>query len=159
MPKESFQNLLKNDRYQVFLFSSPASIPVSFERHHWFVTNRKGELNRYEVIMTNNRDNGDVIHLFKNYLPPYRGIGVIHRQRKWLWGAKLMGMAEGGDDSFVHRMVDAIENSRYSYPRVREYKLFGPNSNTYVEWILEQFPEFTGKLAKNALGKAYALFK
>lgn len=33
------------------------------------------------------------------------------------------------------------------------YKLTGPNSNTYTQWVLNKFPEWDIKLPWNAFGK------
>ena len=39
--KNKFQNLIKEDLYQAFLFTSPAHIPLSFWTHPWIVINKK----------------------------------------------------------------------------------------------------------------------
>ena len=41
MNEQEFLKLVKNDMYQVFLFSSPVPIPFFFARHCWFVINNK----------------------------------------------------------------------------------------------------------------------
>lgn len=36
---------------------------------------------------------------------------------------------------------------------MQSYKLTGPNSNTYTQWILEKFPEWNIQLPWSAFGK------
>ena len=48
MEKNEFLKLIKKDRYQVFLFSSPLPLPVIFASHVWIVT----EIKENEIIFT-----------------------------------------------------------------------------------------------------------
>jgi len=41
MKTEEFDKLIDKDKYQVFLMICPASTPVNFARHGWFVINKK----------------------------------------------------------------------------------------------------------------------
>jgi hypothetical protein len=153
--KQSPQNLIKNDSYQVFLFHSPAHIPLSIWTHPWVVINKQGRLSRYEVRYKRNKKNIAFGHIHQDDLPPFDGIEVFSFLDHPRWNATLLEYVEGGEDSLAHNMCQFIENSVHSYKDKDRYFLFGPNSNTYIQWILDNFPEFPGKLTWKALGNNY----
>lgn len=49
MNKHEFFNLIRKDKYQVFLFSSPLPFPFNFAVHTWIVTAKKDKVTRWEV--------------------------------------------------------------------------------------------------------------
>ncbi len=49
-------------------------------------------------------------------------------------------------------MIDFIKTSKTNYPYSKNYSAL-KNSNTYVQWILNHFPETGISLPMNALGK------
>jgi len=71
------------------------------------------------------------------------------------WNTTLLGHIEGGENSPAQKMCEFVENSIHTYKDKKNYFLFGPNSNTYIQWILDNNPEFNGKLKWNALGNNY----
>lgn len=164
MDKEtSLQPLLKNDRYQIFLFASRAVLPFSFATHPWFVVNSKGHISRFGIAskkdvttkhifgVLNDQENWG--HLHKNKFPPFHGIWISPFSKKHFWKPTLLGSVEGGDGSVVERMARFIENSGETYPFKEHYSIFGTNSNTYAQWVLDHFPESTMRLPWNAFGK------
>jgi len=50
MDSKDFKKLLNKNKYQLFLFSCPASFPAQMGLHYWFVTNKKGKMSRWEVL-------------------------------------------------------------------------------------------------------------
>jgi hypothetical protein len=90
-----------------------------------------------------------------NYLPSTKGIEIFPHWMKFFWKSHIIGSIEGNENSLAHRMVVAIENSPHTYPYCDHYSLLGPNSNTYPQWILNQFPEFKCKLPWNGFGRNY----
>lgn len=159
MATKDFQKLVKQSGYQIFLFICPASIPFNFAIHPWFVCVKNGEISRWEVRYTKNKLNPDIgKHLHQNFLPPFSGINMITNVTKWFfWDAKLLGHIEGGENSAAENMYNFIEKSKDKYPYRNKYLLWGPNSNTYVQWVLNRFPNFPAKLPWNAFGKQIAL--
>lgn len=156
MKKRSLlENLVRNDSYQVFLFVSPAHIPLSIWTHPWVVINKKGQMSRYEVRYKHNRTNPELGHIHINDLPLFDGIEVFSFLDHPRWNATLLGQIEGGENSAAQKMCEFVENSIHAYKDKGRYFLFGPNSNTYIQWILDNFPEFKGKLKWNALGNEY----
>ncbi|MFA6523897.1 MAG: hypothetical protein WC264_01435 [Candidatus Paceibacterota bacterium] len=111
MSDEIGENLIKKDKYQVFLFASPASFPISFAKHSWFVLNKKGVISRWEVMHFKNKFNKDFKYLHLNNRAPFLGIGLIWPISKFFWKAKLLGYIEGEENSTVKKMIEFIENS------------------------------------------------
>lgn len=154
---KDFQNLIKNDRYQVFVFSCRVNIPFIFARHPWFVLNKKGEISRWEVRDFKNKNNS---HIFFNNQPPFEGINMTFFPKGHFWRAKLIGSIEGNEDSIVPKIIDFIKNSEKNYPYRNKYVLTsGPNSNTYAQWVLNKFPEFNIKLSWRFFGKNFKMKK
>ncbi len=154
--KTLFENLVKNDVYQVFLLSSPAHFPLSAWTHPWVVINKKGKLSRYEVRHKHNRVQPALGHIHVNDLPLFDGIEVFLFLDHPRWNPILLGQIEGEENSAAQKMCAFVENSIQTYADKDRYSLFGPNSNTYIQWILDNFPEFKGKLRWNALGNDHA---
>jgi len=153
--KSEFEKLIHKDKYQVFLFCCPATIPFSFAIHPWFVINKKGNISRWEILYRKKQNDTSWDYLHKNYLEPFSGIPALPYSQLFPWDAKFLGFIEGDGNSAAFRMSEEIEHSPESYPYCLTYSLRGPNSNTYVEWILEKFQEFPTRLPLNAIGKNY----
>ena len=150
--------VFKADRYQVLLLSCPATLPFSFASHPWFVVNKKGTISRWEVFMR--PQEGWSMrwgHLHKDFYPPFRGIALLLFSEKYTWKRGVVrGVIEGAEGSLAHHIAECIEASWGRYPYRNDYALMGPNSNTYAQWILDQFPECGLRLRWNAWGKRYA---
>lgn len=146
-----FEKLINKDKYQVFLFCCPAYFPYNFARHPWFVLNKKGEISRYEIkdIKINNS------FFNKNAFPPFQGIEYASFIKDHFWRAELLGFIEGDEQSNTRKAIEFIEKSEQIYPYCFKYNYFGPNSNTYAQWILNKFPEFNVKLSWRFIGKDY----
>jgi len=154
-----FEKLIKKDKYQVFLFACPANLPFFFATHPWFVVNKKGELSRWEIFWRPEKWDKRWGHLHKDFYPrPEQGIEVFPFSRKYFWGnGKLLGCVEGDEASIARRMADFIEQSPKQYPYCGRYAYTGPNSNTYVQWIISHFPESGFKLPWNSFGKNFKI--
>lgn len=149
-----FKSLLKEQKYQVFLFTCPAIMPFSFALHPWFVVNAKGAVSRWEVFRKPEQNKTSWGHIHMDYYPPFSGIAKFSFSEKYLWKQmNLVGYVEGDEQSFVYRMAEFIENSPHTYPFRDTYYLRGPNSNSYIEWVLNHFPEAKLSLPLRAFGK------
>jgi len=157
--KNNFKNLVKYNGYQVFLFTCPVSIPLNFASHPWFVCVKNGEISRWEVRFEKNKINPSLgKHLHFNSLPPFSGIEMLQIiPKKFLWPANLVGYIEGGEDSLAKKIIDFIETSSRDYIYRNQYSFIGPNSNTYAQWVLNNFPDFKIKLLWNSFGKNFKL--
>jgi len=130
---------------------SPCNLPFSFASHIWFVCNEKGAISRWELLFRVNK-NKDWGHLHLNYFKPFSGIEIIPFCNIFLWSGKLIGVVEG---ELAEKMIGFIKQSRKNYKYLKIYSLTGSNSNTYAQWVLNQFPEVNIKLPWNSFGKDY----
>lgn len=156
MKHQDIEKLIDKNKYQVFLFASPPHLPFFFARHPWFVINKKGEIARWEILFKKNCCEKSINgHLHVDGYPLTRGMGLLPVQKKLYWKSNLLKYIEGDENSSAKKMIDFIENSKNTYPYCQKYSLLGPNSNTYIEWVLGNFPEFNIKLPWNYIGKNY----
>lgn len=156
MTQIEFEKLIKKDQYQVFVFSSNCSFPVTPARHAWFVVNNKGTISRWEILFNKNETTNSWGHLYKDYLPPTVGMKMIRFAWSPYWEGQLLAAVDGAENSDVHKLVELIESSPNSYPHNDNYNMImGPNSNGYIGWVLRQFPELGIELPWNCLGKNY----
>lgn len=149
------ENLIEDDKYQVLVCSSPANIIVGFAAHTWFVVNRKGTIARWEMLFDKKDREQSVGYLNKDYFDPFTGIEVLPGWRKYMWKGSVRGVVSGGEDSAAGKMINVIENSFKAYPFVEKYSLLSANSNTYTQWVLDQFPDVDIELPWNAIGKKF----
>ncbi len=149
--KEDLKKMIDKEKFQVFIMCCPAYFPFNFFRHPWIVLNRKGEIYRYEIRHSINIV--DQTHFFINNQPPFEGINktiLIKNKRD----AELLKYLEGDT---AQRIIDFVEKTENGYPYIKEYYFNGPNSNTYLSWILKNFPEIDLKLSWRFIGKNYKL--
>ena len=154
--ENNFENLINKDKYQVFLFACPAYFPFNFLRHPWFVLNKKGTLNRFEIAHFKNNKDKDLKHFHKNLYPLFQGVNISFFIN-YFWKAKLQGYVEGDENSIAEKVIIFIENSKENYPYCNYYRFLGPNSNTYAQNILNKFPEFKVKLSWRFIGKNFKI--
>ncbi len=124
-----------------------ARIPVVgwFAHHHWFVVARIGRRDRWEVWQFARAGGTAWGHLHCNLMPAERGVGngaswIVH-----LW-----------TETAAKDLAALIEASPTTYPHRDRYLPWpGPNSNTYVQWILgDRF-----RLGRQAVGRSFAVQK
>ncbi len=151
------QNLPHNsDPYQIYFFSCPAWKPAHFAIHPWIVTVKNGTTTRWEVIHYKHPEKEKFGYVHKNLIiNSTQGI----KKHKWsseYWDSTLLASFSGNEKSTARQVIDFIEQMTPFYPYQENYYLFpGPNSNTYVAWILRKFPELDIKLPWNAFGKNF----
>jgi hypothetical protein len=136
---------------EVFLCSSPAHFPLSFASHTWLVIVEDETLTRYEVLHRKNKKDTSIGHLFINRSNVFEGLGILIGF-PWKWKRKILAQIKGEK---AKKMIEIIKSSEKNYPHKKIYSLIGPNSNTYIQWCLNQFPEWEIKLPKNAFGKNF----
>ena len=83
---------------------------------------------------------------------PFRGLEYFPSRLRWHWPARIHSKASG---ELAKNIIATIKTSPDSYPYRDQYKLLGPNSNTYAQWILDRHPEFAATLPGNAIGKRF----
>jgi len=96
------------------------------------------------------------MYVFKDFFnDPTIGIGIYHGSKK-KWKGTLIGSITGDENSLAREMHDFINTESLNYRYKNIYKVYpGPNSNTYIQWILNKFPESKITLPWNCFGKNY----
>lgn len=153
--QQEFEKLIDKDKYQVFIVACKAFFPLGFAYHPWFVINNKGVISRIEVAHYRNKIDPNLEYMFLNSKLPFEGIGFFPFIKKPFREVKLLAFIEGGEDSLAQKVLVFIGKSLESYPYKKRYILTGPNSNTYVQWVLNHFPEWNLKLPWSCIGKDY----
>ncbi len=136
---------------EVSLCSCPAHIPLSFGAHTWFVLNEGWKLSRYEVLFRKNKDTARwYLHINNSWF--FDGLEILPLVESWRWKTKVVDSISG---EVAQKIIAKIKESPRNYPHLHKYRLIGPNSNTYTQWILDQFPEWRVRLPRNAFWKNY----
>lgn len=151
------KNLPQNsDIYQVYFFTCPIRGPFSFAVHPWIVLVKNDKITRLEVLATKNKKYQFHGYIHKNlYNNPTRGLRKLFKKTQFL-ESTLLGSISGDKDSLAFSVINFVEKMTPFYPHQENYTLFpGPNSNTYINWILKKFPEMEIELPWNAFGKNY----
>ena len=142
--------------YKVSLYTCPAIVPFVFARHPWFVVEKQGIQSRWEVFRDAHLSKHSWGHIHKNYYSATQGIEIFSFSQKYFWkDVRLESSIDGNNNSVAQSIIECIEQSPEIYPYRDHYGLRGPNSNTYVQWILNQFPMSGLTLPWNSLGKNY----
>lgn len=159
MEEKEFKKLIDKNKYQIFLFSCPCGIPISFAAHTWIITNKKGKINRYSGSWIRYPDGKHVSS--KSFYKPHEGIYVLPAETKLSfldkirWKSKLIKKLDG---DVAKKIIKFCERNLNKYPYPEKYHFYpGPNSNTFIQWIIDHFPESGFKLPWNAFGKNYKL--
>jgi len=151
--------------YEVTLCVSKASLPASFCTHSFILTTDGDTVNRWEVLdprVTESHTSNYCGRIFKNFTASTVGLPVLPIPLTWKsalnWRVQKITTLCGGENSVAAQLYHFIEHEDglRQYPHVHTYNmLLGPNSNTFVQWFIEQFPEANWKLPWNAWGKSY----
>lgn len=123
-----------------------AKIPLIGEIavHYWLVIWQNQTVDRWEVWQTAHCCQQSWGHLHCNLMPYNLGVG---NGGSWT-EAEWVG-------SQADLLISTINHSPHTYPYKYKYRYWpGPNSNTYVQWILNQAnTEYT--LGSLGIGKTY----
>lgn len=113
----------------VELWYAPLPRPLTrIAWHHWFVVRDGDTATRWEVWQRLGAGGESAGYVYKNLLPPERGVGGGAAVHLFTWrGAEAEAIAHVLEYSWTH------------YPHRALYRYFpGPNSNTYVAWVLKR---------------------
>ena len=140
---------------QAWLVASPLPIPLNLiSVHTWcVVSDRNNKTDRWEVwhrkLPIQNR--WGYIHC--NLFAPFQGIGINPIYTSCCWDSVLLNYWEG---DAACRLAIILSNSVRKYPLRGRYRYWpGPNSNTYIQWIFDQFQGEAIQLPKKALGASF----
>ncbi len=137
---------------EVSLYSSICSFPFIFARHCWLVIEEDKMTERYEIFHFKNH-NRNFGYMSINRFAPDSWIERIHGWNYGNWKWKFLGKFT---KTTAKKIAKITRDSFYNYKNKHSYRIFpGPNSNTYIQWILDQVPECDLKLPWNAFGKKF----
>lgn len=126
----------------MLLLAAPVPYVGLIAHHCWFLITCGDALDRWEVWQKQNAGGRAWGHLHQNLLAPFADVGA----------GGVRQLAEfSGDDAL--RLASRIEASPLRYPKCQRYFLWpGPNSNTWVAWVLQN----ASVMGAKALGRGYA---
>lgn len=99
-------------------------------------------------------------YLNKNFLKPTAGFNKYRWKLNPRTKSTFIAQISGKRGSLAEKMVKFIEQSPKKYPYCNKYRaILGPNSNSYIQWIINKFPKSGFKLGWRAFGKNYKIKK
>ena len=112
--------------------------------HYWYVVIKGNQGDRWEIWQKPSLSPTSWGHLHQNLMSPLSGVGNGASWLETSWTGELGS-----------QFAQIIENSPIIYPHNHCYRYFpGPNSNTYVQWVLNQ-ANCDYRLSRKAIGKHY----
>ena len=152
---KKFQELLDKKKYQVFVMSSPVPFPLNYGIHLWFVINLKGKIHRIEFGKFNGSPHKDGVGVLKDFLAHTTGMNRCFFRKNPRFSSKVEDFIEGHKNSNAFKLATFVLEQHEDYPLKNEYKLLGPNSNSFVGWVLKQFPNIDMNISSRAVGLNY----
>jgi len=132
---------------KVELRYAPLPFIGAFAWHYWFVVHDQTGRHRWEVWQTKNAGGFCIGHVHRDLKDPDDGVGG--------GPSRLVVEWEG---NAAHRIA-AILNDIKDYPYCERYRYWpGPNSNTFVAWVLRQ-AGIDQRLGRRAIGRNYLTAK
>ena len=116
--------------------------------HYWFVIKQEDTVERWEVWQCQNvgkKQSWGHLHLDLMHCDQGVGNGASWLEERW-------------QGELARNLIAVIQETPIDYPYNYLYRYYpGPNSNTYVQWILDQ-AQVDHELGKRGWGKYYARF-
>ena len=138
-------------------------VPIQFSYHTWIVTEQEDQKDRYDVFgFAHDGFWGRTGHVHQNYHAPAYGCprvafgsrAIMHDRFRW----DAVRLFELTDSQYpkVPEIIKLLQNNPEDYPYWNTYSLLpGPNSNTFVQWVLDTATDGALKLPWGAWGKGY----
>jgi hypothetical protein len=138
---EDLALISNQDESFVRLYGSTWFFPEVNAIHTWFLTRSENsrEINRWEVSVYRNPAAGFVWRNLDGPIVDYGG------------GVSLIAELTGPD---ARPVIDFLENRLEEYPYKDTFYLWGPNCNTFAQWVLNQ-TGWNVVLPESALGKDF----
>ena len=112
--------------------------------HYWFVVEEDAERHRWEVWQTADAGGTSAGHLHRDLKAPEADVGG---------GPSRVAARWGGEEA--RRIAEVLSRCSEDYPFCGRYFPWpGPNSNTFVSWVLER-AGIEQRLGWRALGSKY----
>lgn len=125
---------------EIFICTSPCSIPFPFALHTFFVINDHGTLRRYEILYLKNKTTGTHFHT-KTY-KDFEGMRIFNFLPSPKYKSTIIYSISDSTDAAttekVHALKSVLENTEHAYPFINTYSLIGINSNTFARWVIKK---------------------
>jgi hypothetical protein len=137
------------------LYTSRCSLPIPFIRHAFFVieyTSPDGSTssNRCEVLHFKNKDG---THIHNMTYRGNSGMRIFHWTHRFLWNSRLeWAILTETTPLTTLRLESILLNVKNTYPYTKLYRLFGPNSNSFIRWVFNELGVYF-ELPKNCIGR------
>lgn len=152
----------KYDDFVVKIYSCPVPFPFTFAVHTYIVFEHDTTVVRYDVnpiplVATRSELLG---HMKKDMLPPEVGFRLLGRFSPNFvprYKVNLIAKISGDADSIAGKLYAFMASGGLAtYPHSHTYRfIFGPNSNTFTQWVIDQVPHIGLSLPWNAWGKSF----
>ena len=146
----------------VKLYTCPVPFPFTFAVHTFIVFEYGNEVVRYDVNpVPYAATQSEVLgHIKKNMLPPEVGFRLFGRFSFSFvprYKVTLLGKINGDSNSGAGKLYAFMSSGGLAtYPHTHTYRMIlGPNSNTFIQWVLDQIPQSGLHLPWNAWGKGF----
>lgn len=130
--------------------------------HTWIVTESEDEINRFDVFgfkIERGERNG---YVYKNFNPPFLGCPIFSigkyrfLQNRYRWKTKILYSFEGEAGSDAEKVCTFLSQNYTNLPFTQKYRLlFGPNSNSFTQWVLDKIALNTYPLPRSAYGRGW----
>ncbi|MGI9326773.1 MAG: DUF3750 domain-containing protein [Pseudomonadales bacterium] len=132
-----------NEGLRVELRGAPLPWIGWFAHHYWVVVQDSQGSERWEVWQRPNCAKVCSGHLHRDLLPPTAGVGGGDSWVLAHWQGEL-----------ANDLANRARESLFTYPWCQRYRYVpGPNSNTYVQWLLQDLY----RLPWQAFGRHYVV--
>lgn len=138
------------------------SFPFNFALHTWIELKKDNTTDRYDFWGYTSMPEAHRLggFIYKNLFPNHLGTKFSLLASPHTLGGRLPGRVyseiEGGDGSEAHEVFTLITDKVGSYPHKDEYgMIFGPNCNSFTQWLINLKPDSGLRLPWNAWGKSY----
>jgi hypothetical protein len=150
------ETIRKEGNNKILVCTTPVSIPLPMFRHTFVVVFSKGEVYRYEVFRKWGEPMPKHGVVCKDAFAPWEGNSVFLGILKRLFGAHRFSVRVLQELDVDDNTIQTIQRIYSTYPKRHFYRYWGPNSNTFTQWLLHQV-QISYVLPWNAIGKNYRL--
>lgn len=149
--------------YTVRVYASAMPLPIPFVLHTWVVVSDGSTTDRFDVMGFHEDGSWERRgYVYKNYHPPDAGCPVLAlgTRRLWpdtlKWRRRVLYTLQGEEGSPVHGIWKLLRSAPEVYPYVHSFGLiFGPNCNTFTQWVLDKVSPGAYTLPWNGLGRNF----
>ncbi len=150
--------------YTVAIYSTPMSFPLNFTCHTWIEISHNNTTQRFDFWGYPGIQHGDKSknYIYRNIFPNHLGTTFSpfadpgHTKNRQT--GKIHQSITGAQHSTAHRLYQAIFEKAFEYPFDKNYHMiFGPNCNTFTQWLLDLVPAHQLTLPWNAWGKGVSI--